>query len=141
MHSGAPGIFAAGVVPRWPDPDTGELVRIEHWAFAQRQGQVAARNMLGRSERFQVIPFFWTRQFGVSIKYVGHAEKWDSVGISGSLEEKDCAVTYKRNGHRLALATIGRDLENLRAEVEMEDALKAAPSSRVRSLLTSFALS
>ena len=62
----------------------------------------------------------WTRQFGVSIKYVGHAEKWDSVEIDGSLEGKDCVISYKQNGRRLAIATIGRDLENLRAEVEME---------------------
>jgi hypothetical protein len=62
--------------------------------------------MLGRREMFEAVPFFWTQQYGVSIKYVGHAEAWDDIEITGSLDEKDCAVAYKQAGRTLAVATI-----------------------------------
>jgi apoptosis-inducing factor 3 len=124
LETSAPGIFAAGDVARYPNPFSGELVRIEHWVVAERQGQVAARNILGARERYDAAPFFWTRQYGISIKHVGHAEKWDAVEINGSLEAKDCAATYKVGGRTLAVATISRDLQNLQVEADMEASLR-----------------
>jgi apoptosis-inducing factor 3 len=122
LETSVSGIFAAGDIARWPDPHTGENLRIEHWVVAERQGQVAARNMLGHGQRFSDVPFFWSQHYDVPINYIGHAEKWDRLDIEGNIQSRDCLVRYRRNGKVLAVASIFRDVDNLREEAAMEHA-------------------
>ena len=120
LETSAKGVFAAGDIARWPDPHSGDNIRVEHWIVAERQGQTAALNMIGHREEFTAVPFFWSQHYDVPINYVGHAEKWDQIAIEGDIPSRDCILRFKRNGRTLAVASIFRDQESLQAEVAME---------------------
>jgi len=120
LETSVPGIYAAGDVARWPDQHSDENIRVEHWVVAQRQGQIAALNMLGQHKKFDAVPFFWSQHYDVPINYVGHAEQWDEITIDGDIKAKDCLLKYKRKGRVLAVASIFRDLASLQAELNME---------------------
>jgi NADPH-dependent 2,4-dienoyl-CoA reductase/sulfur reductase-like enzyme len=123
LQTSAPDIYAAGDIVRWPDPHSGGRIRVEHWVVAERQGQAAAANMIGQNERFDAVPFFWSQHYDVPINYIGHAERWDTITVEGDIKAKDCLLRYRRNGRVLAVASIYRDLDNLKAELAMEQAV------------------
>jgi NADPH-dependent 2,4-dienoyl-CoA reductase/sulfur reductase-like enzyme/nitrite reductase/ring-hydroxylating ferredoxin subunit len=120
LQTTAPHVYAIGDSARWPDPRSGGLVRIEHWVVAQRQGQAVARTILGDRAPFTDVPFFWSQHYDVSINYVGHAERWDSIQIDGNIEQRDAVVRYVSGGRVLAVASVYRDRASLEAELAME---------------------
>jgi NADPH-dependent 2,4-dienoyl-CoA reductase/sulfur reductase-like enzyme/nitrite reductase/ring-hydroxylating ferredoxin subunit len=114
------GVYAAGDIARWPDARAGGRIRVEHFVVAERMGQTAARNMLGARERFEAVPFFWSAHYDLSVRYVGHAERWDRADVVGDLGQHSGAVAFRAGGRTLAVATVGEDRLSLDAELALE---------------------
>lgn len=120
LRTSVAGIWAAGDIARYPDPETGDAIRVEHWVVAERQGAAAAADMIGRGGPYRDIPFFWSQHYDVPVNYVGHAEGWEDAAVDGDPDARDCTVAYRKGGRTLAVATIYRDRESLEAERTLE---------------------
>jgi 3-phenylpropionate/trans-cinnamate dioxygenase ferredoxin reductase component len=83
LQTEAPSVFAAGDVANAQHPFYGQRIRVEHWANALHQGPVAARNMLGNSQPYDTIPYFFSDQYDVGMEYAGYARTWDRVVLRG----------------------------------------------------------
>ena len=133
FRTSAPGIWAAGDVARYPEPRLRTAVRIEHWVVAERQGQAAARDMVGLGVPFRDVPFFWSQHYDVTLAYVGHATAQDVIELTGSLPDRDATVVYRRAGKVLAAVTIGRDRQSLAIEAALERGDEAALEASLRA--------
>ena len=120
LQTSVPDIYAAGDIAAYPDPITGQPTRIEHWVVAERQGQTVAANMLGLRKRYQAVPFFWTKQYDVSVRYVGRAAEWDEVVVDGDVSRGNFIARYYDEGAHRASAAVGRDREMLEEERQFE---------------------
>jgi NADPH-dependent 2,4-dienoyl-CoA reductase/sulfur reductase-like enzyme len=121
LRTNASGVFAAGDIARFPNPAGGAPIRVEHWVAAERQGQIAAANILGVDTPVVEPPFFWTAHYDVSLHYVGHAETWDRIVIDGDLDGQDATVRYFESDKLIAAVTLDRDLESLQIGQAMRD--------------------
>ena len=121
LQTSAPSVYAAGDIARWPGEPSGERIRVEHWVVAQRQGQAAARNILGAKAAYTEAPFFWSQHYDAGINYVGHAVRWDRIETDGDPARYDFAARFVVRGRTAAVATIYRDVESLEAEAAMEE--------------------
>jgi len=128
--------YAVGDLARFPYllSSLREDVRIEHWAVAQQQGRVAALNMLGKNVPFTDVPFFWTKQYALSLRYCGHAEKFDNVIIEGELDKLTFIAVYTRGEEALAVLTANKDPE-ASAAIELFQLRKMPPTSELKKRL------
>jgi NADPH-dependent 2,4-dienoyl-CoA reductase/sulfur reductase-like enzyme/nitrite reductase/ring-hydroxylating ferredoxin subunit len=121
-------LFAAGDIASVPDPISAAAVRLEHWVVAERQGQHAARSMLGANAPYGEVPFFWTRQTGVSLKYVGFARAWDEVAFRGDLDKGKFLAGYYSGGKLLAAAAMGMPNEISAVKLLIENKQTLSPT-------------
>lgn len=116
MATSADGVFAAGDIASVPYPHREKRYRIEHWVVAEAQGMHAAGAILGSTEAYAKVPFFWTRQYETSIKYIGYLEANVRSVVRGSVEDRDGLVGYFDGDRLIGAASLGRSTELLAVE-------------------------
>jgi NADPH-dependent 2,4-dienoyl-CoA reductase/sulfur reductase-like enzyme len=103
-----PGVFAAGDASVPFDPRFGSHARTEHWDAAAWQGAAVAKAMLGEYPGTPPLPSFWSDQYGLRVRYVGHAHHADAVAIEGEPGERDFEAVFTRGETPVAGLTVGR---------------------------------
>ena len=127
-ETSVPGVFAAGDVARFYHPVLRERLRVEHWANAQNQGVLVAKNMLGRREAYVEIPWFWSDQYDLNLQYVGHASSWDEIVLRGDVAGRKFTAFYLKGGRLRAALTVNRfkDIRPSRELIKLGVAVEAA---------------
>ena len=106
-------IYAAGDIANFPYAPMGKSTRIEHWRLAAQHGRIAAANMLDKTPQpvDRIVPFFWSGQYDVKLRYIGHAQQWDEIKLDGNLDEPEFLAYYLKDNLVMAVAGINRDRE------------------------------
>jgi 3-phenylpropionate/trans-cinnamate dioxygenase ferredoxin reductase subunit len=102
LRTSSPDVFAAGDVASAEHPLYAERVRVEHWANALNQGKAAARNMLGRGDIYDRLPYFYSDQYDLGMEYSGLARDWDEVVFRGDPHEREFIAFWLKRGRVLA---------------------------------------
>jgi len=105
----APDVVVAGDVARWPNERFGEVMRVEHWENAQEQGAYVARVLLGETEPYTPVPWFWSDQYDRKIQLAGRSSADDEVVVvDGSIEERRFVALYGRAGRLVGVLGMNR---------------------------------
>jgi 3-phenylpropionate/trans-cinnamate dioxygenase ferredoxin reductase component len=96
LRTADPRVFAAGDVARAWHPLIGRSLRVEHWANALNQGPAAARSMLGSSEPYTRLPYFYSDQYDVGMEFLGVPETTDRVVFRGDPARREFIAFWVR---------------------------------------------
>jgi 3-phenylpropionate/trans-cinnamate dioxygenase ferredoxin reductase component len=102
LQTSGPGVFAAGDVARTHHPFYGQGIRVEHWSNALNQGPAAARTMLGHTDAYDRVPYFFSDQYDVGMEYSGFAHTWDRVVFRGDPASRQFIAFWLTGDHVVA---------------------------------------
>jgi 3-phenylpropionate/trans-cinnamate dioxygenase ferredoxin reductase subunit len=125
------GIYAAGDVANHYHPIFGRRIRVEHWQNALKQGPTAARSMLGKGDRYEEIPWFWSDQYDANLQYAGYHTEWDELVVRGSMEERNFVAFYRKSGRVLAAVSVNRG-KDLRRSMRLIKAQRPVNTTKLR---------
>jgi len=137
MRTNIKNIYAGGDIVSFPYCyDNDKLINIGHWQLAAAHGRCAAMNMGGKVTPVRTVPFFWTQQYGKSLRFAGFCNDYDEILYEGNVEEMKFAAYYCRNGkvYSMACMNMGAKASEMAFVIESGENMTA---QQVRALYSS----
>lgn len=112
LQSNVDNIFAGGDIARFPLdlPTIKTKACIGHWQVAQYHGRLIGLNIGQETmQPLRTVPFFWTVQYGKSLRFAGYVPSFDDILYEGDVSEGSFVAYYCQGDVVLGVATLGRD--------------------------------
>ncbi len=134
LRTSRPGVFAVGDCAAFWSLRYRRRLRFEHWDVALHAPAVVAANLLGATEAYDPVPYFWSEQFGRMIQYVGFHGGADRMMLRGDPAARQWAACWLAGDLLVALLAVNspRDQVQGRRVIQAAAAVDAARLSDPR---------
>jgi 3-phenylpropionate/trans-cinnamate dioxygenase ferredoxin reductase component len=123
LRASVPGVYAVGDCAAFESRRYGRRLRIEHWDIALHAPEVVAANILGGSEVYDPVPYFWSEQFGRMVQYAGYHGDADRLLWRGSPDEARWGACWLAGDRLVALLSVGRPRDLVQGRRVIESGL------------------
>ena len=143
LRTSLPGVFAVGDCAAFWSQRYQRRLRFEHWDVALHAPAVAAANLLGGTDTYDPVPYFWSEQFGRMIQYVGFHGGADRMLLRGDPAARQWSACWLAGDLLVALLAVNspRDQVQARRVIQAGAAVDAArlsdPAIPVRDAVSS----
>jgi 3-phenylpropionate/trans-cinnamate dioxygenase ferredoxin reductase component len=128
LRTSVPGIFAAGDCAAFASRRYGRRLRFEHWDVALRAPSVVAANLLGGTDAYDPVPYFWSEQFGRMVQYAGFHAGSDRLVLRGDPAGPRWGACWLAGGALVALLTVDAPRELLQGRRLIESGASVDPA-------------
>ena len=98
LRTSHPDIYAAGDVAAFYNPALAKRIRVEHEDNANTMGRMAGRNMAGKSERYDHLPFFYSDMFELGYEAVGELDARSETFADWKRPNREGVIYYLKKG-------------------------------------------
>ena len=98
LRTSHPDIHAAGDVAAFYSPALGKRIRVEHEDNANSMGRLAGRNMAGKSEPYDHLPFFYSDMFDLGYEAVGEVDSRLETFADWKRPNEEGVIYYLESG-------------------------------------------
>jgi len=127
LRTSVPGVYAAGDCAAFLSGRFGRRMRLEHWDGALRAPAVLAANLLGGTDSYDPVPYFWSEQFGRMLQYVGDHASADRLVWRGATDGERWAACWLAGQRLVGMLTVGSPKDLMQGRRLVESAAPVDP--------------